>query len=94
MLTRSVLLHLAKEYGRRFHEMVVSSAVKLIFTKTAMITQPRAKSMTTKANRASHGPRVLAKERTRQVSETGNPMDKSRGTQSAKGAYKGKNSKS
>ena len=75
MLTRSTLLQPAKEKGHRALEMVVSSAVELIFKETAMLTQPHARAMTRKANRASHGPRGLAKERTRKVRETENPKE-------------------
>ena len=60
-----VLSTIASGKGKdhHFHEIVVSSVVKLIFTETAMFTSPREKSMARKVHRASHGPRVLAKGR-------------------------------
>ena len=61
--------------GHRALEMVVSSAVELIFKETAILTQPHARAVTRKANRASHGPRGLAKERTRKVRETEHPKE-------------------
>ena len=54
--------------------MVVSSAVELIFKETAMFTSLHAKAVA-KANRASHGPRVLAKERAKQVRVVENPKE-------------------
>ena len=39
LLVRSILLHLAKEKGHQVHEMVVSSAVELIFQETAVFTE-------------------------------------------------------
>ena len=49
LLTKSMLLHPAKENGHRVHEMVVSSVVELTFNETAMFTQTHAK--TTASNR-------------------------------------------
>ena len=71
--------------------MVVASAVDLIFKEIALLTQRHAKKMATKANRARRGPRVLAKERARKVSER--YQEKSKGSKSAKGSYTGKTSK-
>ena len=70
-----ILLHLAraKEKGHQVHEMVASSTVELIFRVIAMVTSLHAKAMARKVNRASHGPRALAKERARKVRETVNP---------------------
>ena len=61
----SLLLNLAKERGHQVHEMVVSSAVELIFREIATFTSPHAKAMTREVNRGSQGSRVLAKERVR-----------------------------
>ena len=72
MLTRSILLHLAKGKGHRVHWAVVSSAVELIFKETVIFTKPHTKATARNANTASHGSRVLAKERARKVSETEN----------------------
>ena len=65
-----------KEKGHQVHEMVFSSAVEVMFKETAMFTSRLAKVMASKVNRASHGPRVLAKERTRKVRQTEHPKDK------------------
>ena len=40
MLTQLIPLHLAQEKGHQVHEMVVASAVELIFKETAMVTSP------------------------------------------------------
>ena len=69
MLTQSVLLHLAREKGHRVHEMDVPSAVEHIFNETVMQARAQASNRLAKANRASHGPRVMAKERARSVRE-------------------------
>ena len=61
-----------------------------MFKETAMFTSRLAKVMARKVDRASHGPRVLAEERTRKVRETGHPKEKCKGSKSAKGSYKGK----
>ena len=53
--------------------MVVSSAVEHIFNETAMHAKATASDIRAKANRASHGPRVRAKERVRRVRE--NPKE-------------------
>ena len=75
MLMRSIFLHLARETEKdhRVHETVVSSAVETIFRGTASITPGHAKAMARKANRASQGPRVLAKERGRWTNPEANP---------------------
>ena len=57
----------SKEKGHRVRVMGVSSAVEHIFNETAM----HASNRLARANRASHGPRVRAKERVRENS--GNP---------------------
>ena len=49
MLTPSILLHLAREKGHQVHDMVLSSAVELMFRETAMFTSPHAKAMARKA---------------------------------------------
>ena len=59
---RSDLCHPVKEKGLRVYEMVVSSAVQHIFRVTAMHAKATASSRLERANRASHGPRVRAKE--------------------------------
>ena len=43
-----------------------------------------------KGSRANHGPRVLTKERARNIRETDNPKGRSTGSKSAKSSYKGK----
>ena len=61
----------------KVHGMVVSSVVELTLNESAMFTTPHAKAVASirlaKTNRASHGPRVLAKERAVTVRE--NPKD-------------------
>ena len=66
MLMRSNLCHIVKEKGHRVHEMVVSSVVEHIFNVTAMHAKATASNQMAKANKASHGPRVRAKERVRE----------------------------
>ena len=63
MLTRSILLHLARESesDHRVHETVVSSAMETIFRDTALLMSHHAKAMARKANRASHCPRSAGK---------------------------------
>ena len=77
MLMRSTSLASATDIGKfhRVHETVVSSAVETIFRETAQITSLYAKAMARKANRASHGPRVLAKERANKVRKMENPKE-------------------
>ena len=53
---------LAKEKGRRVRVMGVSSAVEHIFNETAMHAKALASNRLARANRASHSPRVRAKE--------------------------------
>ena len=60
---RSTLSRLAKEKGDRVRAMGVSSAVEDIFNEIAMNAKAQASNCMAKANRASHGPRVRAKER-------------------------------
>ena len=55
------------------HETVVSSAVEHIFTETAMHAKAAASNHLAKANRASHGPRLRAKERVKRA--RGNPKE-------------------
>ena len=55
------------------HEMVVSSAVGLTFKETAFHAKATASNCLAKANRASHVPRVVAKERVRKARE--NPKE-------------------
>ena len=64
-----------------------SDAVELIFKETAMFTSRLTKAMASKVNRASHGPGVLAKERTRKVRQTGHPKNKCKVLKCAKGSY-------
>ena len=49
--------------------MVVSSPVEQIFNETAMHARAQASNRLARANTASHGPRVRAKERVKQVRE-------------------------
>ena len=49
-----------------------------------MFTSSHAKAMARKANRPSHGPRVLANERARKVRDTGNPKEHSTGSSMVK----------
>ena len=63
MLMRSTLSRLAKEKGHRFRVMGVLSAVGHIFNETAMHARAQASNRLARANRASHCPRVRAKER-------------------------------
>ena len=76
MLIRSTLSRLAKEKGHRVRVMGVSSAVEHIFNETAMYARAQASNRLARANRASHGPRVRAKERRRRVSA--NPKEHSK----------------
>ena len=65
MMTQSNLLHLArgKEKGHHVQETVVSSAAEAIFREIALFPQLHAKATARKANRASHGPLALAKQK-------------------------------
>ena len=65
MLGRSVLSHQATVKGHRVRAVGVSSAVEHIFNETAM--HARALASNRLANRASHGPRVRAKERVKRT---------------------------
>ena len=79
------LSRLAKEKGHRVHVMGVSSAVEHIFNETAMHARAQASNRLARANRASHGPRVRAKERV----NNGKSKGKSKGTKGTKGAIQG-----
>ena len=76
---RSILLQEAREreQDHLVPETVVASVVETIFRETALITSHHAKATSTKANRASHSPRVLAKARAKTVRnmETENPKE-------------------
>ena len=82
------LSHLAKEKGHRVREMVVSSAVEHIFIETAMHAKATASNHLAKANRASSGPRVRAKERVRRVRR--NPEENPRFIRSRKAEIRDK----
>ena len=60
---------LAKEKGHRVSVMCVLSAVEHMFNETAMYARAQASNRLAKANRASHGPRVRAKERVKRTRE-------------------------
>ena len=82
---RSTLFRLAKEKGHRVRVMGVSSAVEHIFNETTMHARAQASNRLARANRASHGPRVRAKERV----NNGKFKGKSKGTKGTKGAIQG-----
>ena len=67
---RSTLCSLAKEKGHRVRVMGVLSAVEYIFNENAMHARAQASNRRARANRASHGPRVRAKERGKKTRET------------------------
>ena len=67
------LSRLPKEKDHRVRAMGVLSAVEHIFNETAMHARAQASNRMAKANRASHGPRVKAKERVKRTRE--NPKD-------------------
>ena len=73
MLMRSILSRLAKEKGHRVRVIGVLVAVGRIFNETAMHARTQARNRLAKANRASHGPRVRAKERGKRTRE--NPKE-------------------
>ena len=77
MLMRSILSRLAKEKGNRVRAMGVLSAVEHNFNETAMHARAQVSNRLAKANRASHGPRVRAKARTKRTRENPeeNPME-------------------
>ena len=78
-----------KGKDHRIHEMgVFLSAVDHIVNETAMHAQALATNRLARANRASHGPRVRAKERVKRTRE--NPKESPKGTKGAKGLQKGK----
>ena len=54
---------------------IVSNAVETIFTMTALPTSHHAKTTARKTNRASHGPRMMAKERANKVKEMENSKE-------------------
>ena len=62
MLELSTLSRQAKEMGHQVLAMGVLSAVEHIFNETAMQARTPASNGPAKANKASHGPRVKAKE--------------------------------
>ena len=55
--------------------MVVSTAVATNIRDSALLTSHHAKATASKVNRASHGPRVLAKARANKVREMDNPNE-------------------
>ena len=59
----------------RVYKTVVSRVVETIFRETAFVMSHHAKATTRKANRASHGPRVLAIARASKVREMENPEE-------------------
>ena len=63
------LSRLAKEKGHRVRVMGVLSAVEHIFNEIAMHARAQASNRLARANRASHGPRVRAKERVKRTRE-------------------------
>ena len=63
------LSRLAKEFGHRVRVMGVLSAVVHIFFETAMHARAQASNRLARANRASHGPRVMAKEGVKKTRE-------------------------
>ena len=73
ILIRSVPCHPVKEKGHRVDETVASSAVEQIFIVTAMHAKAMASNHLAKANRASHGQRVSAKDIVQKVME--NPKE-------------------
>ena len=75
--------------------MGVLSAVEHIFNETAMHAKAPASNRVAKANRASHGPRVMAKARVKRTRENPkeNPMEPKLRTQGTNGSHKGKTSK-
>ena len=70
---RSTIARLAMEKGHQVRVMGVLSAVVHIFNETAMHAKAQASNSLTKANRASHGPRVRAKARVKKTRE--NPKE-------------------
>ena len=62
ILIRSIPCHPVKEKGHRVHETVASSVVEQIFNVTAMHAKATARNHLARANRASHGQRVRAKD--------------------------------
>ena len=73
MLGRSTLSRQAKEKGHRVRVIGEQCAVEHIFNETAMHARTLASKRLAKANRASHGPRVKAKER--EKTTKGHPKD-------------------
>ena len=80
------------ENDHRVHETAVSSAVETIFRETALVPSHHPIAMARSANRASHGPRVLAKERLKKM-RNGKSKGRSSGSKSAKVSYESKSSK-
>ena len=70
------LSRLAKEKGHRVRVIDVLSAVEHIFNETAMHARAQASNRLARANRASHGPRVRAKERVKRTRENTNASPK------------------
>ena len=86
MLMRSTLSRLPKEKDHRVRVMGVTSAVVRIFNETAMHARAQASNRMAKANTASHGPRVKAKERVKRTMEKS--KGQSKGSKGAKGSCK------
>ena len=73
MLMQSTLARLPKEKDNQVQATGVSSAVEHTLNETAMQARTPASNRLAKANRASHGPRMKAKERVKRTRE--NPKD-------------------
>ena len=58
-----------KAKGLQVHDTVASRTVETIFKESATLASSHANATTRKANTASHGPRVLAKEGAHKVRE-------------------------
>ena len=95
MLMQPILCHPVEEKGSSSPRDGCFKCGGAHFNVTAMHARAQASNRLAKANRASHGPRVSAKERAKRTRD--NPKGKSKGTkganQGAKGLHKGTTSK-
>ena len=88
-----VINSLASGKGHRVQEMVVSSAVELIFKETSMFTQPTRRGNGKKGKQSKSWSKSACKGKSKEGKGDGTYKGKSRGSKGAKGSYKVKTSK-
>ena len=91
-----MLTHVAKDQGHRVHEIVVSSAVELIFEEAAISTSsfhvtPR-NGNDKKGEQSKSWPKSAGKGKSKEGNGDAKSKCKSKGSNSGKGSYKGRTS--